>query len=880
MTRTAGAVTTTRSPFSLLRDSSEAEQVLILTYAANLDFFERFALGEARGLQAATTIVSDATMVEADPVTVRGAGVRYLDARAVCPGGTAFHPKLLAIVGSDRATIAIGSGNLTLAGWHSNEELWTVLHADQDHGPSTLPGIIRFLRALGDGRIQLSAETAVALDRVTALLDVLAADQPGPRLVSTLDLVPILNQLPVGPVDELIVYSPYYDAQLMALDELAKHMAPDKLTVFVQPQTSVDGQALAHWLDEHGGELRWCGRDRFRHGKLIEWTRDGVRETLTGSPNVSRPALMRVIGTPASVDGSDHAGAALANCELGLIWRIDESLAPASIPEPGDGVAGLKFTRDPEKEAARPVAVMLGATLIDQAEVHLRLAAPLVEHARIQIYDEYQDWKTAPGLPELPAAQTDYRVPAIGLPAGTALRLFGAGGASNEVFVVDPSRAQQRPYKRVGPESGPPEDLILYGGLDVLYEIAALMRPALLKLGALIAKPNAAARTDDAADGEPEQAAPKHGQTLEEYLAACATVLDEKVVEWALAIPSLPSLGGRTRIDKPGVLTNETDDDAADAGADEGDDGTGDELSFADKVRKATAHRRRQWRLFCERALSLASAWPMLMRAYLARLVLNAIAADLWTDEAVQAEIAVKLITVLASDGDDPTHDEAVALASYAATAIALLREQVHHMSVNDEAMLRYRHAAVAAASIIQELDPDRIEEIMVEIAAAFGQVLTGEDVFEIAAQAEAPPTGITGAITLLRDEYDTDAFEENGALVLADPVTGIFERELLRAAGLVSSTDPVLVRGRLPTGAEAVCIWEAPFLLLARRNPAGINGRVYQLPSGVTPKAIAEDWNMTVDVHDKLPTPVEDWYPGLPTPIHAAALLALAGLT
>lgn len=871
----AAAVTTTWSPFSLLRDETEAEQVLILTYTANLDFFERFALGEARGLQAATTIISDATMVAADPVTVRGAGVRYVDARAVCPANTAFHPKLLAIVSADRATVAIGSGNLTLAGWHGNAELWTVLRADREHGPHTIRGVSRFLRTLGDGRIQISAEASGALDRVTELLDGLTADEPGPRLVSTLDSEPIMNRLPIGPVDELIVYSPYYDAELKALDALVERMSPKHLTVFVQPQTSVDGPRLAHWLGQHRGQLRWCTPDRFRHGKLIEWSRDGVREALTGSPNLSRPAVMNTLRS-----GPEQPAWLRANCELGLIGRIEGSLAPAETPVPGAGIAGLKFQRDAHEQASRPVTVLLGATLIDQVEVHLRLASPLDQPARIQVHHADRDWTTAPGHAELQSGHADYRVASFGLPAGTALRLLGSGGASNEVFVVDPLRARGRPYKRVGPDAGSHHHLILDGRLDVLFQIAALMRPQLLKLGAHVLNPAAGTADDSADDASSEKTSPKPGQTLEEYLGKCATVLDEKEVVWALAIPALPSLGGGTRIDRQsGALTNEIDDGAADAGADEDGD-RDDKQDPLDAARKATALRRRQWRQFCEKALTMAAAWPLIMRAYLARLTLNGVAVDLWPDEAQKGEILKRLVAAIAGPGDDPTAEEAAALASYAAIAIALLREQIHRMSITDEATLRYRAAAKSAAPIIHEIDPVRIEDIVVEIAEAFGQVLTGEDVFEIAAQAESPPTGIAAAIKLLCDEDDTEATEEDGALVLTKPITGMFQRELLRAAGLVDGVKLVTVRGRFPNGGEALCVWDPPLLLLASRLPAGLNGRVYALPAGVTPKVISQGWKMTIDVHENLPRPVEDWYPGVTIPSLATELLASAGVT
>lgn len=148
-----------RSPHALFDEVERARDVLVLTYTASLEFFERFALSDARALGALVTVVSDATMVRADPVVVRRAGVQYLEARAVCPGGTSFHPKLLVIVGHGQARVAIGSGNVTLAGWHANAETWTVLRADADGGPDTLGEIAEFLLALAGSPIALSGRS-------------------------------------------------------------------------------------------------------------------------------------------------------------------------------------------------------------------------------------------------------------------------------------------------------------------------------------------------------------------------------------------------------------------------------------------------------------------------------------------------------------------------------------------------------------------------------------------------------------------------------------------------------------------------------------------------------------------------------------------------
>jgi hypothetical protein len=287
-----------RSPYALLGEVERARDVLVLTYTASLEFFERFAQSDARALGALVTVVSDAMMVRADPVVVRRAGVHYLDARAVCPGATAFHPKLFVVVGDGQARVAIGSGNLSMAGWHGNAETWTVLRADEDGGPDTLRDVSAFLRRLASSQITLSAGAPDGLRRVAAGLDELPAGEPGPRLLDSLHDA-ILDQLtpPTENVEELILYSPFHDAQLKGVRELVDRLAPAAWTVFVQPDTVVDGAALQTLADTRGGRIGWVSRwppqedgthvhdERYWHGKVAQWrTTTGETWALTGSP--------------------------------------------------------------------------------------------------------------------------------------------------------------------------------------------------------------------------------------------------------------------------------------------------------------------------------------------------------------------------------------------------------------------------------------------------------------------------------------------------------------------------------------------------------------------------------------------------------------------
>ncbi|HYY21098.1 MAG TPA: hypothetical protein VE780_04400 [Thermoleophilaceae bacterium] len=178
----------------------------------------------------------------------------------------------------------------------------------------------------------------------------------------------------------------------------------------------------------------------------------------------------------------------------------------------------------------------------------LPLAEPLTAPARIQVHDPERDWVTSEEVPAFEPGKAEYRVPALQFPAGRALRLYGEAGASNEIFVTDPVPARKRPYRRVGPDAGTQIELLMDGGLDVLFEIAELMRPELMRMNALVPGRTPQPRGDDGDGARPEPTLrPRGGQTLEDYIAACAAVANEQLIEWALVLPSLPSLGLRIR---------------------------------------------------------------------------------------------------------------------------------------------------------------------------------------------------------------------------------------------------------------------------------------------------------------------------------------------
>ncbi len=842
-----------RSPRSLLDEVENAREVLVLTYTSTLEYFERFALADARALGALVTVISDATMVHADPVVVRRAGTQYLDARALCPRG-AFHPKLFVIVGDGQARIAIGSGNLTIAGWNANAEVWTVLRADEDGGPQTLRQVAGFLRDLAGSEIMLGPGAPAALMRVAERLDELPADDPGPALVHSLHR-PIAEQLPEGPVEDLILYAPFYDTALTAARALLDRLQPDTWTAYVRPDTEVDGVALAELAAARGGRLGWIARqattdgkvvadERYWHGKLIQWRQGDAIWTLTGSPNLSAPALQRTVSTG-------------GNCELALLAGSDADLTPAEGEPAPDGIAGLSRTSQPH-EAWAPAVVLMSAT-VSSGAVALLLHKPLAVDAILQRYDVVADqWRRSATL----AAGSDrYEVDLAAAPIGGAVRvLLGDETSSNSVFVADLDRVQRPQVKAIGKARATPAEIARLGlGNQLLADLDEL-RPHLLRVGASIVTPTSSldGRDETADDADTPAARPAPGISLEDYLAACDPVLGQRATEFALVLPALPGLGGALD-DEAEILDSDEESDPRGQGEDE------HEPTLAEQLGRSTESERDRYRRFLERLIARAPEYPMVVRTLAARSVLHAVASQLWTDER-WPEILADALCALGGAGDEPNEYERAAAASLAAVGLGLLRTTVDRISRLDENTMRYLRAGRAVADLLSEVSPEQIAllagDLPKYLSGAAG-ILAANDAAE---EILHPLTGAARAARLLADEHDLTATVTDEVIVeLGDPIEGVAEPRLILALALSGDEGPVYVRGRDSSGRQVVGAWCAPWFAVERVAPAGRIGRAWRLGAGQTPVMLP--W-------DDLPKAACSWFGGEPRPDEVAELL------
>lgn len=813
------------SPLTLLLDaatrSETAVEVLSLSFTLDLGFFERTALGVAQALGARVTVVGDAGVVRHDPRAVRRAGRSYLAGLAACGGS--FHPKLVVIAGDETATVTIGSGNLTMAGWQDNHEIWTVLHAGPDGCPSTIGQVAQWLTDL-PAAVKLSPHVPDALARIAGLLRRFEATEEGPRLVSPI-WGPIIDQLPEGKADELAVCCPFHDPGAKALAALVARYDPDQVTVAVQPALTVcDGPAidtvLAGLGDGRDAQVVQLDTDRYRHGKLIEIRAVGRRWALTGSSNCSAAALL----SPTAAGG---------NVELGLVTAIEGSLMPEGAVFASAALQAHEYVPRP---IVRPSVVVLGAA---RAEIGLEvvLARPIRWPGHVDLSAPEAQPDTWERIGELNAGATTVVV-GRSVEGGSRLRVVADSPdgpiVSNLVFVVDPERVRRRPGAGGGiRRETEPFDLFANAGLAARF-VADLES---LRAGHFSAPRFRTAAADTAVGSSDTATHVAHGN-WEDYLDECAGRIGHTLLRFALGLPQLD------RNTAPDVIRAEWDEDLPDEdelGLDEDD---ADDLAQAETAPAVVARLpalsdltdqvRARYRNWAANLARLAPTLPAPERLLALRLILWTAAAGAWPDSDPTAEMAVigKATEALSAPPAAPSEIEPET-ASLAAVALSILRAQAPRTTSYEPSRI-FNRAAVAVAHLLPANDDRYIAEYTKLLDQAWGRAVDPAVIADIAAEiVQADP--LADAIMALEEEDVFDAHRHSRLLHLPSAYPNP-TMKALAAVGLAEKAEPVGAWAGTPDN-WALLIWRRPDVAVVAAKNNVRRWALYRLTGTYTPR-------------------------------------------
>jgi hypothetical protein len=291
----------------LAKSGATLDASIVTTYAFNGLFYEEVLLRafERAGSRLNIVLADAGQLTESlsDPLRRPSrAGLDYL--LAPIPHIGAFHPKLVALLSERQPILALGSHNVTDAGFSHNEEL-TAFWGAANPAP---PGV---LRAAVDYALQwLHAAGSIpdgVLGEITARLRALlppasAAANDETSLIASVGPASLWSQLTskvIGPVRRVTVVGPYFDARMDFFKAIDRDLAPHEIIIAIQPATAVLPRpdlapTTARFVDATALQAFWPKADEvgFAHGKALAIEGEGGLIVSLGSANPTGAAWL------------------------------------------------------------------------------------------------------------------------------------------------------------------------------------------------------------------------------------------------------------------------------------------------------------------------------------------------------------------------------------------------------------------------------------------------------------------------------------------------------------------------------------------------------------------------------------------------------------
>lgn len=309
---------------------------IVFTHNVDFVFLQTLALRALkRSGSTRLTVLADAQCARDSYATQRplisGLGTRYRVVPVQMAPGFRFHPKAVLLAGEVGATLFVGSGNLTFPGWRENAEVWVRFDSSTD-GAAPFEQFKAFALNIIQA-LPLNEGIREALDSLYARgeqswANAEAEGGESRRLVGRAGNGEALMgsmleamELSSGPVDEMIVCSPYFDDEGAALSKLIARVGARKTTLLYQGLGSTLTETACARNPE--AELRHVSfyrqivnlkrsRETFVHAKYYALVQGDQVIVAAGSANCSVAAM--------SLDGR------LGNAELMAILRVPKAV--------------------------------------------------------------------------------------------------------------------------------------------------------------------------------------------------------------------------------------------------------------------------------------------------------------------------------------------------------------------------------------------------------------------------------------------------------------------------------------------------------------------------------------------------------------------------
>lgn len=289
------------------------EASLITTFNATLPFYEEVVLRKLVGAGCRHNVVlmdrqQCAVAWESEASRPRLAGYAYTLLPVGVPG--AFHPKICLLLGPKKASILIGSHNLTLSGFGYNREItnWMEVAGPKDtEGAAILSAVWQMARQWIELERNKAPEPLLeSASAIANFVNPLVANAVSMSSTIAIGQSPVgstlINQLTekVSPeVKRIAVIGAFFDQGQVFIKELQTRWPTAEVVVGIDPDTvHLPGNPDTMSIKYVDVRPLWSDKGGYLHAKALYFESDDVAAAafVSGSANPSRPAWMATPG--------------------------------------------------------------------------------------------------------------------------------------------------------------------------------------------------------------------------------------------------------------------------------------------------------------------------------------------------------------------------------------------------------------------------------------------------------------------------------------------------------------------------------------------------------------------------------------------------------
>jgi len=293
----------------IIEAEKDVANVIVLTHNIDFVFVQSVVIPALRRCgHPSLTVFADAQCAnesyQHQHLVLNSLGRRFRVVPVAMQPGYRFHPKAILLSGQKKATLLIGSGNLTFGGWRENAEIWCRFDTDVDGTSpfSAFKGYLDSVLSLTPLQETLRAEVDECFEGQSRFwaIDMLPPDLLVGRPLAKVALIDQMRAVTPQNVTSALICSPYFDDSGNALQSIATSFGVKPKVAVQRCRSGLRAEAAEQLgaaielstVNFHHLDHEENSREAFIHAKWYGFEHEDAVTVFLGSANCSNAALI------------------------------------------------------------------------------------------------------------------------------------------------------------------------------------------------------------------------------------------------------------------------------------------------------------------------------------------------------------------------------------------------------------------------------------------------------------------------------------------------------------------------------------------------------------------------------------------------------------